>query len=145
MESTMKRAFTLLETLVAFAILAIGFSALYYWFLTFSTISRHSNDRLFAQRILRNQAENLAAFPNLARDSIWPEIYRSDTFWVSQSVIDSVKREQFLEDSSWNLSRKKKFLSQPIDVHLKVFKRQANGFQGEQLYLKVGGINHVAP
>lgn len=145
MEGVMKRGFTLLETLFAFSFLVIGFSALYYWFITYSTMARHGRDRIVAQRILRNQAEQLAAYPMDARDSTWFVLSRNDTLWVSQIVLDSAKRSEMIADSSWLLERKNKFLASPVEVALRVYKDPSNGFVGEQVYLMVGGSLHVSP
>lgn len=145
MEGVMKRGFTILETLFAFSFLVIGFSALYYWFLTYSTMARHGRDRIVALRILRNQTEQLAAYPMDAKDSTWFVLSRNDTLWVSQIVLDSTKRSEMIADSSWQLERKQKFLASPVEVALRVYKSPANGFVGEQVYLMVGGILHVSP
>lgn len=141
----MKRGFTLLESLVALTILVIGFSALYYWFLTFATIARHDHDRIFAFRTLRNQAEQLAAYPRDARDSTWFLVSHGDTFWITQAVLDSADRHTLVEDSAWSQIRRNRFLARPDEVTLSIRKEPAEGFVEEHLFLLVGGVNHVYP
>jgi Tfp pilus assembly protein PilV len=141
----MTRAFTILETLVAFVIVVIGFSGLYYWFITHSTLQRHAFDRAYAQHMLQNQAEYLSAFPRAAHDSTWTTVVRGDTFHFEQTVIDSAKRADIFKDSSWTTGKKNKVLMAPIEVKLGVHKTPARIYTGEELYLLVGGIAHVAP
>ncbi len=146
MTPKIKAGFTLIEALIAIAILTIGFSALFYWFLAYGTISAKDRVRSEAQMILANEMELLVAFPALAVDSTWTVKQGLDQFELERQVLDTNDLRNIADSLGMPTDQAMRFLQRPREVVLKIYhvSKQGAPYTSSQ-FLSVGGVIHVSP
>jgi|GEM_PF-7100018 len=122
--------FTLIEVLVSFMILTIGFSALYYWFIGSAQMTKRDRIRTEALEILRSEAELRNAYPEFTQDSQWTVLRGNDTFALQSLVRDSISDP--IEH---------RVMERPREVTLKL----SGDHFTTSLFFVVGGLEHAAP
>jgi len=139
-----KRGFTLVEILVSGLILAVGFTALFYWFVGNSIMLKRDRVRVEALSVLENEAEQSIAHPTLAKDSSWLAVVGYDTFALHTELLDSAKLKHIADSLALGPADAEVFTHRPRELHLNLRSFTPRPPYSTDLYLLIDGVSHVA-
>ena len=117
----MRSGFTLIETLVAIALLSISFLGINYAFTMHSSISKKRYEKLKAVEILQTTAEEILNSSRSHTDSTWEYVLNElETWTIELDVLDTQELEQLRVSQDWDEETFSIMLARPKELTIKV-------------------------
>ena len=117
----MSKGFTLIETLVAIALLSISFLGINYAFTMHSSISKKRYQKLKAVEILQTTSEEILNSSRSYTDSTWEyELNELEVWTIELDVLDTQDLEELRAEKEWDEETFSTILSRPKELTIKV-------------------------